>query len=514
MSLLPRTNILSVLGVEANEEAITNLLAYCLNHSRPFQAAFLRSVCSKDPGLFRSVRAAAHPPEAGLGAANLLLQCEWEAGVSALLVCQQLRPEAENAPPSFYASEEFREALQKRLGEMGALAEPPEYVFLSLFPNRRPPAGLPWTTATYCDLLAGLRQFPASRESIAEQLVNDWGEALRRFYEHAGIEAEDRLAERLTSEDGLEGGFLSFQALFSGLRLPSWLRVDRLYRKTAGGAPCYAASLSKQHWHPAAMQQDAEGQWRLPAAKPYHVSLELLYDRAARRFRVQVRYEPPARDAEHPSERATERWMKQNLPLAEYEAYPQCRRRFLEEAARHGAAGLEWAGSPGAAARAEWDAEGKSVTQACVWLEKVLFDASLAIDRTLESLAASPPKATRESPAESVAATSPETSSESLAESLPPESLPQTSGPETAAEPLAQAESAAPPKQRAAKGSPVAQKSGQEQAGKMAPATKTTRKQGTVKRKTQAPETNRPKASSAAGRRRARRQSGGNAENR
>ena len=237
-------NVLEVLRVADKEDAISNLLAYCIRQSDSFRDGFLERICGLEPAAYSECEVHARPQVPKAGTPDLVLVCKGEA-IDWVIIENKLKADEGKDQIKRYADPKMKAALSKKL-ELDASAGPPKFVFLTLFPDQVPKSES-FSRTCYSSLLQGQ---PLSDQDgdLTHQLLSDWLELLEEFYASAHLDPGEVFMEKLPCMHALDGSYLALRSLIRGLSLPPGLAPDHFFRKSERGRKYYGTALTKPEW--------------------------------------------------------------------------------------------------------------------------------------------------------------------------------------------------------------------------------------------------------------------------
>lgn len=248
-------NIVKALAVEAKEDVISNLIAYCLDESPEFREVFIRDVLHRDAAAYESV--AAHTRvRTSVGVPDIVITLRGPTATEIVIVENKLNAEEGNDQTHRYADEKCVSDLLKvdRIG----VSEPTAAtrLFLTLHPDQQPRSEC-FVSITYRTVLACLEQVPPTGP-LANRLASDFAAVLRHFYSQCEADDTDRLAEQVRAWrdlDGLDVAHGYFVSAFGALRVAGLERVGSGVFNTRGARNSYI-QYSKDLWRPASFSNN------------------------------------------------------------------------------------------------------------------------------------------------------------------------------------------------------------------------------------------------------------------
>lgn len=315
------TNVLSILGVSAKEDVISNLLRYCIEASPAFRDAFLVNICRVPLPVGARVRALTRVATDASGIPDLIIAAETPGDKYLVVLENKLKADEGDDQTVRYSSRDCVEDVKRRVGWSGiTVAE--SFVFLTLFPDQQPAADA-FRRTTYQDLLDAMRTIPRPIDDpMAELLLDSWRALLEQFYSKARAHNEDLLLARLQEADPLEGNYLYFKSFVDGLALPDDLTVEYTFRSSAKGRRYFGAVISKPSWHPSEMQQ-VDGRWQFDGIRHFNIHFEPQFHYLKGILELYLHYEV------NPYQ--TVEWVRANIDPSAYQAYERVREAFVRE---------------------------------------------------------------------------------------------------------------------------------------------------------------------------------------
>lgn len=286
-------DILSVLGVAAKEDAITNLLAYCIDVEPLFRDTFLRTICNIEPGDNCRVKIETRPRTGTSGLPDLILAVE--ASEKRYLVVLENKLEADEGKDQTkrYASPECIRSIKKRIEWCEATAEE-RFIFLTLFPDQEPEENK-FIHKTYNDLLEAINSPLTLTDSLALILLEAWRSLLRQFYSNSVLAHDLPLLQALQPQDRdpLDGSYLRFSGFVRRLSIVQGLEV-KPFKSGGLGRQYFGAVINKAHWHPEVMQK-INGQYhQLDPLRHFNIHFEPqlhCLEQIDKSFRLYLHYE-------------------------------------------------------------------------------------------------------------------------------------------------------------------------------------------------------------------------------
>lgn len=361
-------NLLEVLGIADNEDAVTNLLRHCVRHSAPFREVFLSSICGiPEPTDGWEARARMHIP--GVGTPDLVLYRKGSPSELIILENKLHAGEGKGQTQS-YADRACTDTLARDL-ELGPDVMP-HFRYLTLFPE--PARADSFTSCTYETLLRDPPPVGAD-DPLADQLVTALYDVLAGFYAHADLDPGDLLLERLSGEtdSALDGGYLAFLAFLERIDMPAGVEVLAPFRQSWKGRKTYGAVISKESWRSSVIDSSGE-RWTLEPANR-HIHLEPQFNALSSTFNLYIHYET------HPYHSV--RRLKSRVPSDQYDVYVQRREEFKKRFAQHTPPRFRVSGRTNQIARAILSLEGRTVAEGAELLTAAMNEATDWIDRTL-----------------------------------------------------------------------------------------------------------------------------------
>lgn len=365
-------NILKVLGVEAKEDIISNLLAHCFNSSENFRSVFLESVCERAPGSYRSLVARTRVAIPDSGVPDLVIVGQREKGTDLIVIENKLKAEEGQDQTGRYASPECVDNIRRRFN-----LQPPvktSFVFLTLFPDQQP-QHKKFKPVAYSQVRNALDLLKLGEHSTTERLLRDLKLLLTEFYDYGAPAAGDKLDEKLRDAHTLERAYLYFKAFVSQIPLPKSLRVEGTARWSRLGRRVFGARISKDRWHPSEWRREENGRVLFNPKTDFNIHFEPQYNVLSGALNIYLHYEI------NPYE--PESWAATNIRPKKYRDYQEIRTRFVQglEAESAVLPELVIGGRSNQVAKANADFQGKTVDQCLWWIGGLLESVAPVIDR-------------------------------------------------------------------------------------------------------------------------------------
>ncbi|MHB9109491.1 MAG: hypothetical protein ACYDCO_20755 [Armatimonadota bacterium] len=325
-------DLLRVLGVQDKEDIITNLLAYGINTDLGFARIFLSAVCgSVSP--YTQARAETRIAIPGLGVPDLAIVATDGSAYDLFVIENKVKADEGNDQTERY--EKCFATLKARLISHST-ARSTTGIFLTLFPDVHP-CNPNFRTATYADLLDGLKTYTGGHDALLDALLASLRVQYSAFYSAAHVSSTDRVLERLSIQDNLGAGFLVFRQLFDGITYPHGLALEYSNRVSQSGRHYYLAQISKDAWHPEEMAE-AHGRRRvrLNPNTCFSIHLEPQFDAINGCLSVQLHYEV------NPYQ--PEKWVLHHVNEDDYAGYLERRQRCQAFLAQASISGLTFGG--------------------------------------------------------------------------------------------------------------------------------------------------------------------------
>lgn len=317
-------NVFAALRALDNEDVISNLLAYCVNHSPSFASHFMSALPGRRWDGYDEVDAYTRKSLPGVGIPDLIVKGRSRGKCDLVVIENKLMAEEGRDQTKRYADEfcapnpqnsTFFANLEPR-GEWDA----PRLVFLTLFPWQAP-GDCRFRHVTYEQLLPALKPYERGQDAVADRLFCDLSDAYSAFYASGCPDPRDILMDKWSSRKGQEcrsGGNLDTACLHFGnvfaskeMKYPLGLKARPIGRLNKLGRPFYAAQISKDTWHPPV----AEG--RLGFNIHFEPQFALLDGKFALYLHYEVREYLPRKQAE-------------KLYREKLQEHDEARRRFIE----------------------------------------------------------------------------------------------------------------------------------------------------------------------------------------
>lgn len=369
-------NVLEALGVCNREDAISNLLRYCIEASSLFRDAFLRHICGT-PSQITNFRAVTRLSTNSSGIPDLVIATEDSRQKYLVILENKLKADEGVDQTVRYSSADCIKDLKERLGWSG-LSTTEAFVFLTLFPDQKPEASM-FQSATYDQVLQLARDLPPLEDSLAQLLLQALTSLLARFYSKATSLPTDFLLTKLQETDPLEGGYLYFKAFLHGIPLRRQLGVERTYRSSAQGRRYFGAIISKPSWHPEEMQEHS-GKYNLDGSKHFNIHFEPQFDCLSGEMKLYLHYEV------NPYNSLS--WVRKNISPEHLEEYQRVREEFIEELRRRKVKGVTLGGRSNQVARANLLFADMTVSEASTKTATIIDGVATHIDEILLKKAA------------------------------------------------------------------------------------------------------------------------------
>lgn len=363
------SNVLSILGVAAKEDVISNLLCYCLKVWPAFQVAFLRAVASLDTAQGASTQIFTRVQTESSGVPDLVIAAETSLRRCLIIIENKLKADEGQDQTERYASPECVRDLKRRVKwENSSLDE--VFVFLTLFPDQEPKASA-FRQITYRDLLPLIRGLPPAPDTLVNLLLRSWTALLDVFYSKALVAAQDILLDKLQEYDPLEGNYLYFKTFIAELSLSYNLQVESTFRSSAQGRRFFGAQISKASWHPGEMKDvnDFDG------TQHFHIHFEPQFDYLNGILNVYLHYEV---NPYQPLD-----WVTKHIPSAKYNVYCTIRDRVVEALRLRHIPEFVIGGRSNQIGKAKLDLKGATVAQAQELIASAIGNMTAHIDQIL-----------------------------------------------------------------------------------------------------------------------------------
>lgn len=363
------SNVLSILGVAAKEDVISNLLCHCLEVWPAFRVAFLRVIASIDITQGTSIQIFTRLQTVSSGVPDLVIAAETSLRRYLIIVENKLKADEGQDQTERYASPECVRDLKRRLKwENSSLDE--IFVFLTLFPDQEPKANT-FRQITYRDLLPLIRDLPPAPNTLADLLFRSWIALLDVFYSKASVAAQDILLDKLQEYDPLEGNYLYFKAFIAGLPLSYNLRVESTFRSSAQGRRFFGAQISKASWHPGEMRDGSD----FDGTRHFHVHFEPQFDYLNGILNVYLHYEV------NPYQPLN--WVTKHIPSVKYDVYCTIRDRVVEALRLRHIPEFVIGGRSNQIGKAKLELKGATVSQARELIASAIGNMAAHIDQIL-----------------------------------------------------------------------------------------------------------------------------------
>jgi hypothetical protein len=244
-------NVLTALGVLDDEDVISNLLAYCVDHSPSFAAHFVSALLGRRWDDYDTVRAYTRKSLRGAGIPDLIVKARSGGQCDLVVIENKLMAEEGRDQTKRYADgfcgqnprNRTRFANLEPIGEWDA----PCLAFLTLFPWQEP-EDCRFQHVRYEDVLSAIKPYERGQDVLADQLLHDLSAAYSAFYAGGRTDPGDLLMQKWSSNGDLDAGFLHFGEVFEGMPYPLGLKAGLIGRRSALGHPFYAAQILKDAW--------------------------------------------------------------------------------------------------------------------------------------------------------------------------------------------------------------------------------------------------------------------------
>jgi hypothetical protein len=375
--MLNSDNIYRALGIQTNEDCISNAIAYTFNSSQDFKRYFLERICNKDISRYRECTAytGVFTGSTGIPDIALVFVCRGDDSADIIIIENKLKALEGDNQILKYSTEESIDALHQRFcPELNRNSVKVSFVFLSLFPDINPSSDrfLVKRHAELCEFKNEITD-----NTLSARLIADWIELVEAFYEKATLSEDDMLSHKLQDDEGLDGGYLYFRIFLSNLKLSDGLTLEHFCRVIRQGRHFYTAIFSKDSWHPAEMVETDKG-WSLDPDRVFNIHFEPQYNVLSGVFSIYLHYET------NPYEPA--RWVEENIPAGQYRAYLERRDRFIKMLMNHLHKVWSFYNGTNMVAKAELDFSDYTMKDAKNTIENLFNEATVAIDHVLEKL--------------------------------------------------------------------------------------------------------------------------------
>jgi len=339
-----KTNLFAVLGIQTREDCISNSLAYAINNSKSFRQEFLKQICGKDINKYMSVNAYTRVSAGASGTPDIVITLESQSNADIVVIENKLKAEEGTDQTVRYSSKEALDALMNRLLPEKTLREP-SFVFLTLFPDQDPTAQH-YSVHRHSELQDVISKISQWDNELAKQLITDWLALVKSFYERERVSLSDIFYEMLVDENGLDAGYLYFWQAVGQISLPNSLELEGFFRSSRQGRRYYGAIISKDSWHPSEATE-TNGAWSLDPLTNFNIHLEPQYNVLSGVFNCFLHYEV------NPYE--PERWVKDNIPACQYDAYLDRRNKFASKLQNQSLSGWSFGGRSNQLAKTTFD---------------------------------------------------------------------------------------------------------------------------------------------------------------
>jgi hypothetical protein len=181
---------------------------------------------------------------------------------------------------------------------------------------------------------------------------------------------------KLTDDNGLDGGYLYFRMALGQLKIPTDLDVE-FFRSSQQGRHYYGAVISKDSWHPSVMKE-LSGSWILDPATDYNIHLEPQYNVLSGAFNCFLHYEV--------NEYEPEKWMKANIQPDQYTAYLARRTKFVTSLQAQELPGWSFGGRSNQIAKTTFNFSNSSYAEVKATLEREIARMSQTIDSVIQEI--------------------------------------------------------------------------------------------------------------------------------
>jgi hypothetical protein len=364
-------NVLEVLRIADKEDVISNLLAYCIEHSASFRNVFLERICGFKAAAYSDCRVHARLQVPNAGVPDLVVVCKGQTTDWAIIE-NKLKADEGKDQTKRYADPKTKAALSKQL-ELDASAGQPRLVFLTLFPDQVPKSEH-FSRAYYSSLLQS-RPLPDKGDALAHQLSSAWLELLEEFYASEQLDPGEVFAEKLSNMHALDAGYLAFRSLIYSLSLPPGLAPDHLFRRSEKGRKYYGAALTKPEWKSEPFDDNGE-RWPLPKDNRC-IHIESQYLVLKQTLKVYIHYET---NPYHPV-----RELKEHVAPDQYETYRGRRDAFIRHFADIDTTRFRVGGGANQLASAVVSLADTTVAEAQQEMQKLIEVAAEAVNQTLRA---------------------------------------------------------------------------------------------------------------------------------
>ena len=363
-------NVLSILGVSAKEDVISNLLRYCIEASPAIRDAFLAKVFNVPSLALTRVRALTRVSTDSSGIPDVVVAAESAQEKYLVVLENKLKADEGDDQTIRYCSRDCMESVKRRVG-WSSVPVTESFIFLTLFPDQRPAAGA-FRSVSYQDVLNVMRVIPRPIDDpMAQLLLDSWMALLEQFYSKSLARENDLLLARLQEADPLEGNYLYFKSFVDGLSMPDGLSVEETFRSSAKGRRYFGAVISKPSWHPAELEQ-VHGRWPLDVARHFNIHFEPQFHYLKGILELYLHYEV------NPYQPV--KWVRAHVDPSEYAAYEKMREGFVHALGNRGISGLKIGGRTNQIAKAQLKLENATVRAARELISDFLRTAATHID--------------------------------------------------------------------------------------------------------------------------------------
>jgi hypothetical protein len=252
-------NALVALRVLDDEDVISNLLAYGVNHSPSFAAAFVAAVLGGQADHYDKFRACLRPRVPDVGVPDLVLKAALAGCCDLIIIENKIMAEEGKDQLDGYTKKACIQYLRQTLEERCPTGEwhNTYFVFLTLYPWQKP-RNRQFMHITYKDILPGISLCQREQNSLADRLFRDLCDAYSAFYASGDTDDDDVLLEKWSSKEdqkacgnaGLDARFLHFGNVFASqkMKYPLALKAGQIARQSKTGRLYYLAQISKDGW--------------------------------------------------------------------------------------------------------------------------------------------------------------------------------------------------------------------------------------------------------------------------
>ena len=215
-------NLLNALGIASKEDVISNLLAFCLEKSPRFRAAFLRALGSNSSYDLLEGRTRTRLSEAGIPDIVLLAKRRGPI-VDWFVIENKLNAEEGDDQTTRYASPQAVRELKRKFSIPFSLA--PHFIFLTLYPDQKPQSSR-FRKVTYEQLVQMVSKTSgAEGNPTAKRLMGDLCSVVTEFYRAGRLVTNEKVVDKFDSKlvvsGGLEGLYLWFCNLVGSVQAPA-----------------------------------------------------------------------------------------------------------------------------------------------------------------------------------------------------------------------------------------------------------------------------------------------------